>query len=57
MARIREMIAWRDCDASSPPKHRYLVTRASVRPSPAQGGLSWATTTATHMTAPMEFFW
>ena len=24
---------------------------------PAQGGLIWATTMATHMMAPMPFFW
>ncbi len=51
------MIDCRDWEASSPPRHRYLFTRASVRPIPAQVGLIWATKTATHMMAPMPFFW
>ena len=36
---------------------RYLFTRASIRPIPVQDGLIWATTMATHMMAPMPFFW
>ena len=33
------------------------MTLASTFGIRAQDGLSWAMTTATHMTAPMAFFW
>ena len=33
------------------------MIRASTLGMPTHGGFSWATTTATHMTAPMAFFW
>ena len=48
---------WRDWEARSPRRHSPSVTRASSVGIRAHDGLSWATTTATHRTAPMVFFW